>query len=411
MYKVVAGDTFEIIARKQYGDDQLATRISSANPGTSEPLTPGISLIIPDIPDAPKDLQQQTPFTNVNDVALLIDGKRFKFWDTLRLTSPLDGIPTAEFSAPFDVNLPNFKDIFRPFSYQSVVVTVGGNPIFTGTMLTPVPVVENNKKIITVSCYSLPGVLNDCTAPASMFAGGDKLEFNGQGLREIVSKLVEPFGITVDFQGDQGAIFDRVSTEPTKKVLAFIIDLLKQRNLVMTADKLGKFVIWNSINTGSPVGILKQGESPLLSVLPFFTPQAYYSHITGIEPVFVGLGGSQFTVKNPQLPGVVRPFTFIAPDTNDSNIQSAVDSKMGRMFGDLVSYSIRVATWRDSNGALWESNKTLILQAPDAMIYNEYEFIIRSVEFEKDSKTETAILNLVLPGSFSGEIPNNLPWD
>jgi len=407
-YTVISGDTFELIARKKYGTEQNASNVALANPGVYEPLTPGTELIIPEIPNAPKDKQQQTASNNNEEVALLIDGKRFKFWDKIRFTDTLDSIDIVEFSAPFDVNLPGFKETFRPFSYQSVVVTVGGDPIFTGTMLTPVPVIENDNKIISVSCYSLPGVLNDCTPPASML---DKLEFNDQYLREIITTLIAPFGIVVDIQADQGAIFEIVATDPDKKILIFIIELLKQRNLILTNDEQGKLVIWQSVKTGNPVAILRQGATPVLSVTPSFEPQNYYSHITGIDPVTVGLDGSQFTVKNPRLSGVVRPFIFKVPDTIDSTIKAAVEAKAGRMFGNLVSYVVRVNTWRDSTGNRWKSNTTIILQAPDAMIYNEYEFIIRSVDFEKDDKTETATLNLVLPGSFSGEIPDTLPWD
>ena len=81
------------------------------------------------------------------------------------------------------------------------------------------------------------------------------------------------------------------------------------------------------------------------------------------------------------------------------------------MFGAMASYSVALSTWRDPAGNLWAPNTTLKLQAPGAMIYNSYEFIVRSVEFSKDSTSETARLNLVLPGAFSGQIPEALPWD
>ena len=76
-----------------------------------------------------------------------------------------------------------------------------------------------------------------------------------------------------------------------------------------------------------------------------------------------------------------------------------------------MAYTCRVSTWRDPAGNLWAPNTTVTLTAPDAMIYDKYEFIIRSVTFETDRATETATLNLVLTGSFSGEIPDSLPWD
>lgn len=406
-YSVITGDTFESISRKKYGTEGEANRIARSNPGVVQPLTAGTTLTVPELPDAPKNIRQQAESSTDGEVAILIDGKRFRFWDKIRITRALDTMDTVEFGAPFDSEAPGFKDTFRPFSFKTVVITVGGTPLFTGTMVAVSPVIENGQKIISVSGYSLPGVLNDCTSPASSFP----LEYDNQGLREIATALAAPFGISVEFLADQGAVFERVASEPGKKVLAFLTELAKQRNLIISSSSRGKLIFLQSSDGGQPVARLQQGSAPVLSVTPFFSPQEYYSHITGIEPVVVGLAGSQFTVKNPRLLGVTRPLTFNAPDTLDAGVKAAVEAKAGRMFGSMASYSIRVATWRDPSGNLWEPNTSIKLLAPDAMIYKEYEFIIRSIEFSRDRATETATLNLVIPGSFSGKIPEVLPWD
>ena len=407
IYNVITGDTFELISRKKYGTELEADRIAKANPGASEPLTAGINLIIPVLPDIPQNIQQKAISDNLNEVAVLIDGKRFRFWDKIQLTRSIDAMDTVEFGAPFESDIPNFRQIFRPFSYKSIVVTVGGDPIFTGTMITINPVLENERKIIAASGYSLPGVLNDCTPPASAFP----LEFNKQGLQEISATLTASFGLGIQFDSDQGAIFERVATKPTTKILSFLIDLAKQRNLIISSTERGKLLFQQSISIGSPVARLQQGEPPLLSVTPRFSPQEYYSHLTGLESVEIGLSGSQYTVKNERLEGVIRPLIFTVPDAVKADVKAAVQAKMGRMFGNLAAYTIEVATWRDSNGNIWKPNTTIKLTAPDAMIYNEYEFIIRSINFEKDDKTEIATLDLIIPGSFSGQLPEVLPWD
>tara|TARA_R110000737_G_scaffold290683_1_gene297281 strand:- start:5751 stop:6986 length:1236 start_codon:yes stop_codon:yes gene_type:complete len=406
-YKVITGDTFESISRKKYGTEKEADLIARANPGVAQPLTAGTTLTVPVLPDAPQNVQQSAESSTDDEVAILIDGKRFRFWDKVRITRAIDTMDTVEFGAPFDSESPGFKQTFRPFSFKPVVITVGGEPLFTGTMVTVNPVLENGQKIVAVSGYSLPGVLNDCTSPASSFP----LEFDNQGLREIATAMAAPFGVSVDFKADQGAVFERVASEPGKKVLAFLTELAKQRNLIISSSSRGKLVFLQSSEGGQPVARLQQGVAPVLSVTPFFSPQEYYSHITGIEPVVVGLAGSQFTVKNPRLLGVTRPLTFNAPDTLDADVKSAVEAKSGRMFGNMASYSVRVATWRDPNGKLWGPNTSIKLLAPGAMIYKEYEFIIRSIEFSRDRATETATLNLVIPGAFSGKIPEALPWD
>ena len=81
------------------------------------------------------------------------------------------------------------------------------------------------------------------------------------------------------------------------------------------------------------------------------------------------------------------------------------------MYGEAVNYISKVATWRTPGGELWTPNTTIKLTFPNAMIYNEYEFLIKSVILEESPKSETATLGLVLPVAYSGEVPKRMPWD
>lgn len=406
-YITTTGDTFELIARKQYGTETESNRIAQANPGAIEPFSPGLLLTIPAIPNAPQDVPTATPADNPDEVSVNIDGTRFRFWDSIRLTRSIDAMDVIEFGAPFDAAAPGFKDTFQPFSFKPLSVFVGGVPLFSGTMVTVDPVLAADKKTLVISGYSLPGVLNDCTPTAAAL---DKVESNNQTLKEIATTLTAPFGLSVEFEGDPGPVFERVHVGASKKVLASLTDLAKQRNFIISSTSQGALLFLKSTSGGQPVARLAQGDSPLLSVTPQFNPQDYYSHVTGIAPQLVGLPSAGFTVKNPFLSGVFRPFTFTAPDTENSNVKKAVEAKHGRMFGSMASYSAQVVTWRDPSGRLWEPNTTIKLLAPDAMVYSEYEFVVRSVTFERTRASEIAVLELVIPGSFSGEIPEALPW-
>jgi prophage tail gpP-like protein len=82
------------------------------------------------------------------------------------------------------------------------------------------------------------------------------------------------------------------------------------------------------------------------------------------------------------------------------------------MFASMAAYTVEnLPTWRDPRGQLWAPNTTLRLIAPSAMIYTEQEFLIRDVVLRQDDESLTASLGLALPGAFSGETPESLPWD
>lgn len=406
-YSVRAGDTFALIARKVYGSEVQADRIARANPGTVEPLTAGTTLAIPPIPSAPRDLPAAAPSSGENEVSISISGERFRFWTDVSITQSIDSMPVIDFGAPFQQEDPAARGAFRPFSYQPVDVNVGGQQAFSGTMVAVDPVAGVDSSTVVVSAYSLPGVLNDCTAPASAYP----LEFNGQTLQGIAGTLAGLFGVAAAFPDGAGPVFERVALDPGKKVLPFLSDLAKQRDLVITADAAGSLVFWKATQTGSPVAQLAQGISPVVSVESMFNPQQYYSHITGLEFIIPGFKGSQFTARNPLLEGVVRPLTFAPTDTEEGAVKDAVNAKLGRMFGNMVAYSVGVATWRDPQGELWQPNTTVTLVAPGAMVYQEYEFLIKSVQLISDSKSDSAVLTLVLPGAFGGPLPEALPWD
>lgn len=406
-YTVRAGDTFESISRSQYGSGEYALVISQANPGAVEPLNTGTILLIPPLPFRPSDVPAQAPSAGVDEVAVLVDGVRFKFWSAIRLSRMLDSMDTLQFSAPFDSGNEAFRQSFQPFTYKPVAVTVGGDPLFTGTMIGIEPNVSGREKTFSVSGYSNPGVLGDCTPPASAYP----VEFNNVTLQEIAVALCQPFGISPVFESAPGPAFQRVSMEPNRIILGFLSELARQRSLVLSSTPAGRLLFRQSVAPGIPVAILRQGDSPVLEVRVAFSSQQYYSAVTGLESVYLGTRGSQYTVLNDHLRDPLRPFTFNPPDTLGGEIESAVRAKIGRMFGAMAAYTVRVDTWRDAGGQLWAPNTTITLQAPDAMVYEDYEFIVRGVAFGRSADGATAELDLVMPGAYSGEIPAGLPWD
>jgi prophage tail gpP-like protein len=109
--------------------------------------------------------------------------------------------------------------------------------------------------------------------------------------------------------------------------------------------------------------------------------------------------------------GILRNYNFIAEDAKDSEIKQVVLSKAGQMFGDCVSYQLSVQGHRDRNGNLYEKNKLISLYSPNAMIYNETILLIKSLTMSRTAGGDTTSFNLVLPGSYTGIIPEVFPWE
>lgn len=343
----------------------------------------------------------------VEDVTLRIAGREWRAWNGLEIKRVLDGFSTVGFDAVFEPTRADFRQSFRPFSYQPIDLAVNGARLFTGTMVVVAPNMTTSESSVRVGAYSLPTVLGDVNIPASKFP----LEFNGLRLHQIAAKLAEPFGLRVEMDGDPGAAFRRVALKPEENPLKFLAELARQRGYVIADTADGALRILRSARAGNPVVSLREGEAPLLSVAAAFSPQDYYSEITGLAKTRVGSGGHSYTERNPKLTGVVRPHVFQLSDTDGPDLPTAVKAKLGRMFGNMVAYTIEVPTWRDPRGNLWTPNTTILLEAPSAMVYSATELLVREVTLRQDSDAHTATLVGVLPGAFSGEVPARLPWE
>ncbi len=357
-------------------------------------------------------------------VTLQIDGMPLEHFEEVTLDLSVDSFSQCSFTCPWEPDRRHFRSLFRPFTYRSVVAFIGELQVFTGTLVGIEPDVDDKKNSLTLTAYAKPGVLQDCNLPISSFPA----EFAGMTLGDIAGAVCDPFKIKT-IVNDDGAAFrarqrrgksgrrlkqtplDKVALESTEQVLDFLVKLAKQRGLVITDDYEGSLVLHQSAPVGNPVATFREGEPPLLSITPQFSPQEYYSEFTGVAPARGGRKGDKYTLPNPFLTDVLRPLTFEAEDVEGAELPDQVADKRGRTLGNMASFDIEVPTFFDPRDFLFEPNTTVKLLAPGAMVYTEYEFLVRSVSYNQTQNESKATMNLVIPGAFSGEIPDRLPWD
>lgn len=350
------------------------------------------------------------------DIQLQINGNYFGHWTEVEVGLGIDEFSTVAFSAPFDASRKEFRDIFRPFEYQAVQLATNLVDIFHGFVVNVQPKFEPNGSSVAVTGYAKPGVLCDCTLPqedpTAVPPVPVKREFKkGQTIRQIAEQCCAPFGIAVEMGAAEGKGFDKVRISPEKKIHEFLMDLAKQRNLVLGNTIDGKLLIWQSIEVGTPVASFVQGKAPLGTVETQFSPQGYFSEITGHAAKKRGKAPAKWTEQNPWLKSPLRPDAFKLEDTERADAPEATQAKLGRMFAGMVCYTLAdLPGWRDPHGDLWKPNTTVKLLAPDAMVYRETEFLVRRVKLKQTQEANTATLELCLPGSFNGRVPARLPW-
>lgn len=350
-------------------------------------------------------------------MTIQIGARAWRYWDELELNLGLDSHPTVGFSAPFDPARADVRETFRPFSFKPLVVAIGGEPLFTGQLVDVQPRLEADSITVACSAFSKAAQLEQVNLPA------DKLPFEASGLslRQIAERLAGAYGVNVVMSAPEGAAFRRVKTRQKRldtkldheqKIGDFLGELARQRGLIMSSNEAGDLVFLQSVKAGNPIARFVEGEPPLVGVAPSYNPQDYYSEITGFTSARRGVTGAKWTQRNERLQGgVLRALSFKLDDIEKGDAAAAVKAKMGRMFGNALTITLHLPTWRDPSGNLWKPNTTVTLRAPGAMVYSETELLVRDVYLKQSASEQTASLGCVLPGSFSGEVPAKLPWE
>lgn len=423
MYTVVSGDSWPIISTKVYGAGDRAALLKTANPAAAGALILGTVLNVPAIFDEPAT---EVPASTIDEVSISVEGRLFRHWVSFELTEDMGKPSTFEFVAPFESLNEAFREMFTPLRYKRVDIHIGGKQQFRGVLLNVVPADQVGPgRFVTVSGYAACGVLQDCGMPPSAYADaydeGGGLEWHSNTLEQIVEAMGKPWGFTSEFVFeselvveaeflDIGTQFLQVAIEPAQKVWPFWVGLAKQRNLVIGSTPTGN-PRFTRTTLDDPVQTLQGGVSPVHRITSQVRARQMYSSVTGISSVFEADDGGQYTVANPHMPGVLRPFVFDVPDSFSPSVaKSAVDAKAALMFGAGIGYKIKLVGSRDARGQLWRTNSKIRLTAPEVQIYEQTDFLIRSLTRFGNPRSSETTINIVLPESFNGTMPARLPW-
>jgi prophage tail gpP-like protein len=396
-FKTQGGESWGDIARQTTGDDLDSAAIQRANPGQRAPLPAGVVVQIPGNTGAFKKRLTKDGFE------LLINGNSIGTIDGVSIASSIDAISKIGFSVP---NEGATRALFPPLSSSGILAGYNRQTAFTGVTESP----RTAADVITVGGYSFPGTLEESTAPASAFP----LEFKDLNLREIVQQVVEPLSVNFTFDGSPGARFSKVDIKQTDKILPFLSGLALQRGFVISDDPEGNLIFWKGKETGQTILDLDENNQPIIGFPQVVIEEKkYFSSVTGIIPA-KSKGkkpGERFTVENPAKTSIVRPFNFEAKDIDEGELETVVNAKAARMFADVVSVVVNLATVTDKSGNLIEKNQLVSLFSPKNNINTPYDFLIKDVVLNFEADRKTSQLKLVMPGVYSGKIPEFFPWE
>lgn len=345
--------------------------------------------------------------TPKRDVSLTIGGVPVVGWYAISASMSVDTYSTLSADAPFDPERQEIRELFRPYQFRDLILALDGEQLFRGFAQDFEPRRNAEGYTIGIAGAALPATLHQCPEPASAIP----VRLNKRTLPEILRIVLAPYGLDFELRGDAGAKFPEVELSPTSPPQEVLATLARQRGRVLTDRPDGRLLCWAPEGAGDPVAHFEEGIPPAENIEFHPSAQDFFSEITGYSPDRTGKKGSRFTLQNPLLQTRVRPMAFEAEDSSAGDIRGATLARFGRMLANAASWTINdIPTWHTPGGGLYRPNQWVTLLAPGVMCYRRTKFLIRTVTYTATPEAWKCSLNLVLPGVFSGAIPEALPW-
>lgn len=299
--------------------------------------------------------------------------------------------------------------------------------IITGFMLSQVFKDSAAPSFMEIGGYSKPGVLGDCDIPTEAYP----LESVGLSFRQIVEKILPYFGqpsrggfqfkikstradsIFEEDDSETGISLSSImssadsdlgkSTAPeSKNVLSYLRELALQKNITLSHDVLGNFIVnapytgndfLFEIGTGSPKAI------NFIEMEMNFNGQPLHSQIEAVrQPDKDGGNMAYAMVTNPLVPVVFRPKVIVITSGDDNTAKDAARSEIGT---ELKSIPLKIVLDKPvANGRFIMPNNTIKVKNRSCYLYDPSKWFIEEVNYVKNSNTETCTITAVLPETY-----------
>lgn len=334
-----------------------------------------------------------------------IRNKQIDFFDKVNVSLRYDSIASAfSFVGYFNHENAEHKDIYCVGHYHKATLEHNNERLLHGYILSEN--FDDSKSVspVSISGYSLPGVLEDCQIPTSLYP----LQSDGLTLREIATKLIAPFGLKmiVDplVSSEMDKVYDKTTADASQSIKGYLQELASQRNVIISHTVDGAIYFTRARINAKPILNYGGDGLPCPKMSFQFDGQGMHSHITVIkQPSKDGDNAAETTIKNPYVPFVYRPKVVVQNSGDDIDTDQAAKNVLSE---ELKNLKLTFTTDRwEIDGTIIKPNNIITVLNPRVYLYKRTEWFIEQVDYTGDTKGLTATLTCVLPEVYNNKTP------
>lgn len=333
-----------------------------------------------------------------------IDGDWYDEFNSVSVTQTLNAVATVfSFTARYDRENPVHKKIMRPFQFLDCdFYNDAGVKFVTGQIVSHDFLSNSDPNLVQISGYSNGGVLEDCSIPLESYP----LESIGRSLKDITERLISYFNLKLtidsDVRPDCNLIYSKSCGEPTGTVKDYLAQLATQRNVVLGHDRHGRISYYRP-NVNAKSRVFYDGTNSLEMSLSC-NGQGMHSKISALrQPSKKNSGNISLSdsINNPFVKRY-RPSVQTLTSGEDGETSKGVKNLLAE---ELKSIKINFSF--DKWQPLLVGDIVEVLN-PEIFINKKSRFMVESTTINEDEDGRTMTMSVVLPESFTGDIPINV---
>lgn len=331
--------------------------------------------------------------------------RKVEFFNGFNVSLRYDSIASA-FSFNFFFNPDNLehKEMTCVGHYHIATVEHNDELLLTGYVLSEKFVDSSVKTLSAFGGYSLPGALEDCEIPPSLYP----LQSDGLTLKEIAEKLIKPFGLKMvidpSVTSRMNSVYEKTTAGAGQNIKAYLTELAAQKNIIISHNEKGNLLFTEAKTKQKPI-LNFDGGIPFTKMELSFNGQAMHSEISVVKQAGKDGGNAgQSTVKNPYVPYVFRPKVVIQSSGDDIDTELAAKNIRA---AELKNLKLIIATDRwEVDGKVIKPNNLISVINKEVYLYKKTDWFIEQVDLSGDNTKTTATLTCVLPEVYNGKEPN-----
>ena len=354
-----------------------------------------------------------------------IDGKIIDFFTDVEIELKLDSIAsTFTFASRFSPQEKDHQETFKPLQYKRVEIFNNKEKLLlTGTILNHRFKSSSLRHLVTISGYSLSGILEDVTIPVKNYP----LESTGISLEDIAKRLCGLFNIGLviadnskklayeplpkekkiffsdktvfdKLKAKTKSIFGRTSAGPTETVKGYLAKLASQKNILMSNTAKGEVILYTVDYLQKPRFFFDKYNT--LEMDYTINGQGLHSEINVVrQPSNENAGVSTTDKASNTLIPVYRPTTKILTSGTDTDTKEGAQNELAAELR-AITLSIKL----QGIEAFQDITPGEIINVHNHYIYcyAYNRFMVNNIRFKENQNEETTEIDLLIPEAFTG---------